>query len=320
MTSVDDQPEASGGAGAGVLISAYAASPAHTTWNPGLEAALLPGLCALPGVVGLEVPWLGRIHPHDDGWFLEHVPAGAQLSITALPYVMRRCAVEPRYGIASPDVDGRRAAVADLRMLAADARTIRERSDAVVSFVGLHTAPHGEGDAGALAASLSELADLDWCGAQLVVEHCDAAVQGQPFEKGFLPVVDELSALVESGAPVGLWINWGRSLIELRDIDAVSQQIAEVAAAGVLLGLTFSGAAAIDGPYGAAWSDAHLPIREADTTSGSLLDVDHVRAGVAAAGREVSLGLKVSRRPSDRSADEVLSTVARNLRLLQAAF
>lgn len=315
----DGRSEAAGGASHGVLISAYAASPAHTAWDPELEATLLPGLCALPGVVGLEVPWLGAIHPHDDAWFLEHVPAGTQLSITPLPYVMRRCAVEPRYGIASPDADGRRAAVDDLRMLAADVWTIGEGSDAVVSFVGLHTAPRGEGDAGALAASLGELADLDWCGARLVIEHCDAAVPGRPFEKGFLTVVDELSALVDSGAPVGLWMNWGRSVIELREADAVTRQIAEVAASGALLGLTFSGAAATDGPYGAAWSDAHLPIREADSTSGSLLDVDHVRAGLAAAGREITLGLKVSRRPSDRSADDVVATVAGNLRLLHAA-
>ena len=37
-----------------LLVSSYAVSPAHATWDPDLEAELLPALCALPDVVGLE--------------------------------------------------------------------------------------------------------------------------------------------------------------------------------------------------------------------------------------------------------------------------
>lgn len=302
-----------------VLISAYAASPAFGSWDPVLEAELLPALCALEGVAGLEVPWLGALHPHDDEWFLRNVPVGASLALTALPYVMRRCSADPGYGIASPDADGRAAALDDVRRIAADVRVLTERSGAVVAVVNLHTAPRGGADATALEASLMEISELDWCGAELVIEHCDAPVPGRAFEKGFLPVEAEITAVSATGVPVGIWLNWGRSAIELRDPAAVTAQIAEVGDSGLLAGLTFSGAGAVDGPYGAAWADAHLPILSADPASGSMLDDAALRAALGAAATVPWLGVKVSRRPEDRTATDVVRTVARNLALVCAA-
>ncbi|GEP48082.1 DUF4862 family protein [Microbacterium saccharophilum] len=303
-----------------VLVSAYAASPAHTHWDPQLEGALLEGLCALPGVVGLELPWLGELHPHDSAWLRANVPAGATLALTGLPCVMRRCGADAAYGIASADPDGRRAAIADLRAQADDARRLNDDGRARVAVIALHTAPQLTGSGDALADSLAEIAGWDWDGAELVVEHCDAAVPGQQHEKGFLPLADETDAVTRSGAPVGLWLNWGRSAIELRDPDAVTAQVRACADTGLLRGLAFSGAAAVDGPYGAAWVDAHLPLASADEASASLLDDRHVADAVAAAGPLAWAGLKVSRRPSDRTAGDVLRTVAANLAVVEAAF
>ncbi|ANP74050.1 DUF4862 family protein [Cryobacterium arcticum] len=297
----------------GTLVSAYAASPAHGSWDPVLEGELLRGLCALPDVVGLEIPWLGAIHPHDSAWFLHNVPAGAQLSLTALPFVMKRCREAPHYGIASRDRAGRTAALADLRRLAADVRILTEQSEAEVALVSLHTAPAGGADSAALAESLAELTDVDWNGAQLVIEHCDTVMPDHPFEKGFLPVVDEIAVAAQSGASIGMWVNWGRSAIELRSAHSVTSQIAAVADSGLLKGLTFSGASATDGPYGHAWSDAHLPVLSADPASGSLLDDVHVRAALMAAGDVEWLGVKVSRRPHDRTAADIVRTVESNL-------
>ena len=302
-----------------VLVSSYAASPAHQTWDPGLEGELLPALCALPGVAGLEVPWIGGIHPHDPDWFLRHVPAGAELAVTPLPWVMKRCAADARYGIASPDDDGRRAAVADLRAVADDVRRIGAASGAAVTVVALHTAPQGKAAPAPLADSLAEISQWDWSGARLVVEHCDAAVPGHPWEKGFLSLEEEIDAILSADAAFALWLNWGRSAIETRDADAVTEQIALAAATGRLAGLTFSGSAAIDGPYGAAWTDGHLPLAAADPGSGSLLDGTLVAAALAAAGGVERLGLKVSRRPGDATADAVVRTVADNLEAVRAA-
>lgn len=302
-----------------LLISAYAASPAHTRWDPALEAELLPALCALPAVAGLEVPWLGALHPHDSAWFLRNLPSGAQLSLTALPWVMQRCATMPGYGLASRAPEGRAAALADMKLLNADLHTIGQHSPAEVAFVALHSAPRGTGDRDALASSLDELSRWDWGAAHLIVEHCDAVREGQPYEKGFLSLRDEIDALERSSSSAGLWMNWGRSAIEVRNADAVTEQIARAAGSGRLAGLTFSGAATADGPYGAAWTDTHPPIAETDPSSRSLLDTAHVADAIAAAGDVAWLGLKVSRRPADRNATDVASTVARNLSIILGA-
>ncbi|WP_282846797.1 DUF4862 family protein [Microbacterium oxydans] len=299
-----------------VLVSAYPASPAHVHWGPELEAELLPALCALPGVAGLEVPWMGGIHPHDEAWFLENVPA-VPLAVTPIPFVMGRVAADSRYGLASPDEAGRTAAVDDLRRVAADIARIDGESAATAAVVTLHTAPRGTGAVEPLVRSLLEVAALDWSGARLVVEHCDASVPGQVPEKGFLSLDDEIGAIRSAGAPVGLWLNWGRSAIELRDADAVTAQIAAAAASGLLVGLAFSGAAAVQSPYGPPWADAHLPIASTHPESASLLDDAHVAAALAAAGDVAWLGLKTARRPDDASARDALRTVARNLEVLR---
>ncbi|MCZ4303051.1 DUF4862 family protein [Microbacterium oxydans] len=301
-----------------VLVSAYPASPAHARWDPALEAELLPALCALPGVGGLEVPWMGGLHPHDDAWFLANVPAVA-LAVTPIPFVMRRLGDDPRYGLASVDEDGRAAAIADLQRVAADVARINDESAASVAVVMVHTAPRAAGAGEPLVRSLHEIAAFEWSGARLVVEHCDAFVFGQVPEKGFLTLDEEITAIRAAEVPIGLWLNWGRSAIELRHADAVTAQIATAAASGLLTGLAFSGAAPVQGPYGAAWVDAHLPIASTHPESGSLLDEAQVVEALTAAGHVDWLGLKVARRPEDVTAADALRTVARNLEVVRAA-
>lgn len=301
-----------------IFVSAYPVSPAHAHWDPQLEAELLPAICALPGVAGLEVPWMGGIHPHDDAWFLAHVPA-VPLAVTAIPHVMGQVARDADYGIASADENGRAAAIADLRRIAADVARIGHESAATVDVVMLHTAPQVSGSREALERSLNEIAALDWSGAQLVIEHCDAHVPGQSFAKGFRTLDGEIAAIRASGAPVGLWLNWGRSVIELRDADAVTAQIADAAASGLLHGLAFSGAAPARSPYGPAWADAHLPIVSTHPESLSLLDDAHVQAALAAAGAVPWLGIKAARRPDDVTAAAALATVGRNVALVRGS-
>lgn len=301
-----------------ILVSAYPVSPAHSAWDPQLEAELLPAICALPGVAGLEVPWMGGIHPHDEAWFLAHVPA-VPLAVTAIPHVMARVGEDARYGIASADDEGRRAALADLDAVRQGVARIQAESAASVAVVMLHTAPQRAGDSAALVRSLDEISSHDWHGARLVIEHCDAFVEGQSFAKGFLALDDEIAAIRRSAVPVELWLNWGRSVIELRDADAVTAQIAHAAASGLLAGLAFSGAAATESPYGPAWVDAHLPLASTFPESRSLLDDAHVAAALAAAGEVPWLGIKAARRPDDVTAADALATVARNLDVIRAA-
>lgn len=301
-----------------ILVSAYPVSPAFVSWDAELEGELMAGICALDGVAGLEIPWIGGIHKFDDDWFLANVPA-VQLAVTPIPFVMGQLGKDASYGIASPSEDGRAAALADLRRLAADVARLSDESAATVSVVTVHTAPREVGEPDALARSLEEITSWDWRGAELVIEHSDGFIPGQAYEKGFLSVEAEIAAIERSGAPVGMWLNWGRSAIELRDADAVTDQIAHVASSGRLRGLAFSGAAAQESPYGYPWIDAHLPILSTYPESLSILDDAHVADALVAAGDVAWLGLKAARRPDDATAAAALATVVRNLAVVQAA-
>jgi len=306
-----------------VVVGAYAASPAHRAWDPAFERELFALLAEAPEVGGLELPWLGRLHPHDDDWLLRHVPEGFDVALTALPHVVARATATRGYGLSSRDEEGRSAAVRDVVGLHDAATRLTGTGRAAVRVVELHTAPQGGGDVDALAASLAEIAAWDWGGAELVIEHCDAAVPGQAYEKGFLPLADEIEAIRRSGAPVGLWLNWGRSAIELRDADAVAGQVAQAAACGMLRGLAFSGAASVDGSFGPAWADAHLPIsRGDDDPSRSLLTPARVAGAIAAAVAAAApawLGLKVSRRPDEETPRAIVDGIRSQAALVEAA-
>lgn len=299
-----------------IQLSAYPLSPAFARWDPRIEAEVLHGLSRLEGVATLEVPWIDGIHPHDSEWFLQNVPA-IGLAVTPLPWIMRRVGAYAGYGIAAAGDDGRSTAIADLRRVAADVAEITARSAARVVTVALHTAPRGTADAEALARSLGEISEWDWSGAQLIIEHCDAHVPGQTPEKGFLSLQGEIEAIRASGAEVGLWMNWGRSAIELRDPDAVAGQIAIAAESGLLVGLSLSGASDREGPYSGPWIDAHHPFASIDPDAASLLTDGRVRAAVQAAGDTPWLGVKVSRRPDAVTSDVVLRVAERHLEALR---
>lgn len=304
-----------------LFVGAYAASPAHSQWDPAFEEELLQGLAELPGVTGIEIPWIDGIHPHDPEWLLSHLPASPSVAITPLPWVVSQSRRGRDYGIASPDAGGREAALADLERVRTDAMRLADARGTGIDVVMLHTAPRdGRGNVGALRDSLDLLTARDWAGAHLVIEHCDAASTTHTAEKGFLPLTAELEAIAQV-PDAGVWMNWGRSAVELRDPDAVATQIALAASSGRLAGLGFSGASDVNGPYGPAWADAHLPLAETEDAAvgGSLLTASRVADALEAAAAVPRLGVKISRRPTDDTVTDVLETIAANVALVRAA-
>lgn len=304
-----------------VIVGAYAASPAFRDWNPALESEFLRALAALDGVRGFELPWLGSLHPHDDAWLLSSIPEGTDAVLTGIPHVARRAGAEAAYGLASTDADGRRAALNDIARMRDDAARLDDAGRARVVAIELHTAPRAaSGSVDALAGSLAEIAAWNWGAAQLVIEHCDAAVPGQEFEKGFLTLQQELDAITATGAPIGVWLNWGRSAIELHDADAVAGQVEQAAASGLLRGLAFSGASSEPGPFGGPWTDAHLPIASDDADdSRSLLTPARVEAAVRAAGPIPFTALKVSRRTHESQIEQIVAGIAAQLAIVETA-
>ncbi|ACQ82009.1 conserved hypothetical protein [Beutenbergia cavernae DSM 12333] len=256
------------------------------------------------------------------------VPAGWGVVVTCIPAVMGRLAADPRYGIASTDEDGRAVAVADVRRALDVARRAAELSGRQrVRAVEIHSAPRdGGGSATALAASLAELLSVDGAGAQLAIEHCDAARPGRRPEKGFLEIEDELAAIDAVDDPrVGLTVNWGRSAIEGRSASTPEEHVALAASRGRLAGLMFSGASAVAGVGGGAWEDWHVAPRGAGPTPDdwrdSLLDADRMRRTLAAcAGTAPSyVGMKVTAGPASRSVAERVEIARAALEMLRSA-
>ncbi|MDO4791340.1 MAG: DUF4862 family protein [Buchananella hordeovulneris] len=252
-------------------------------------------LAAQEWVAGLEIPWPGDLVSNAE-WLAKYLPAHYVSSvITAIPGTMVGMGADPVRGLASPDPEGRRRALADIAQLRDGLARLSDLTGrAAVRWVHLHSAPREVADAAALAASLEELSGWDWCGATPVIEHCDRFVAGQAPQKGFLPIEAELEVVSQQG--LGLSINWGRSAIEERGAAVVVEHIAKASAAGVLRGVMFSGAGEQDNYFGKGWEDLHLPMRQDEPTS--LMDAEQVRLCAQAWGEKgpAYVGMKIQAR------------------------
>jgi hypothetical protein len=159
--------------------------------------------------------------------------------------------------------------------------------------------------------SLTEIADWDWYGTQILVEHCDARSGIHQPVKGFLALEDELAVVdavrARARTDVGIVINWGRSTIEGRDVSTPVRHVAAVKEAGLLRGVVFSGCSAEVNGRGGAWADVHLPPQLPGAKSEpSLLGRVEIAETIRAAGRLSDLtilGMKITC-PPEASVDE----------------
>lgn len=318
----------------GWIIGAYAASPSTVAWDPAAESRFLAAISALPGFRGLELPFNGALHAHDEAWLLRSLQSDWDIVITLLPGTIARMKDDPMFGLASTDDAGRRKALSfTAQAREAVARLNDREGRRAVLAVEVHSAPRADAGASsvdAFTASLAELASWDWEGARLVVEHCDALVSQHPPVKGFQTLSDEIRAVqnvdADAGAPIGMVINWGRSAIEERLPDAAIRHVREVRDVGLLCGVFLSGCSATQSRLGPAWADVHLPAaaegsRDPALEPASLLtrqrvaDVLHEAGEVSDAGFR---GLKVAA-PRTADVDLRIATVARSLTVVRAA-
>ena len=302
------------------IVGAYAATPAEN------RRAYLEDVLALPGVDGLEISWGSPSWPVDERPTIEAIDAAEQRSGNRLSHVVTLVGAEATAaatrgeGIASLDEGRRRAAVAALRV-ARDEIVAWAGDSGRVLAVEVHSFPSAEPTrathaADALRRSLVDIASWDWAGAQVLVEHCDARVS-QSWSKGLLPLDLELEAVaaVEETAPqthVGIALNTGRSAIEGRDAATVLDHVIRSARTGLLRGIVISGATDRSGPYGAAWSDVHPPLRA--VCEDSALTAEHVDATLVAAGDTLLFdGVKVAPSTPDATASDRLALVRSTL-------
>jgi Domain of unknown function (DUF4862) len=245
-----------------LIIAGYTAAPA----DPRDRLAYYEKLVSVPAAAGLEFGWTSAEAAAGLADVLDLLPPAWSVTLNDITGTFQASVSSPKSGLASPDEDGRAAAVAMAGELAGSVRAINDKQNRqAITAVEIHSAP-GFGnrvlqpEAGAFARSLAEVASLDWDGAEVLVEHCDAFVPGQPPAKGFLSLEEEIEAL--AGGPIGLSLNWGRSAIELRDGDRVIEHVDAALASGLLRAVTFSGAGGAQTAYGAPWADSHLPFAD----------------------------------------------------------
>lgn len=312
------------------LLGAYALAPAERH----AEAAFYAKLRDLPMLGGLELPFTGALHHDDEPWLLRQLAPQWRYVVTLLPGTMQQVGASPLWGLASTDVQGRREALGFVRRATDAVARINERLGVqAVIAVEVHSAPSAQPAtpvaARAFTQSLLEIQQMPWQGAALLVEHCDAFRPGHPHHKGFLPLHDELAALdaVEAagGAPVGVVINWARSVLETHRVDTAAEHLHDARQQGRLRGLCFSGCSGASTPYG-AWQDTHMPHTLTATAphgaAGSLLTPDDI-AAIGDAYRRVPLlftAAKIGIRPDDSPVEARLATVTELLQLVAAAW
>ncbi len=249
------------------------------------RAELYSAVLDLAGLDGLEVS-VGLPSWPDEREAFERAAVGRERPVAVVVTLVGLAATLAAngIGIASPDPDRRAAALRALQDARDEVRDLAHRGHAVVG-VAMHSYPSVDPSraadaAEALRRSLVELADWDWGGAPLVVEHCDARSVSSAGSKGLLPLPKELEAVraaaAESGAEIGVSINTGRSAIEGRGARTVIEHVLAAERAGSLHGVIISGAAAAQSAYGAAWADAHPPLE--DQLPESALSRDDVRS------------------------------------------
>lgn len=298
------------------FVSAYAAASPVEPWDRAAEADLFAGLSRLD-LAGLELPFTGRLHRHDDAWLIGQLRPGWRIMLTLLPGTMDLLKEDRHFGLASADKDGRARAVE----FAQDA--CRAIEGLPVAAVEIHSAPSLSGTGArasleAFADSLAQLRRMDWHGAELLVEHCDAAIPRQTAEKGFLRLDDECPAIRLSEGPTRtrVMINWARSAIEKRSADGPLDHIRRAKQAGLLGGLFFSGCTKEHPDYG-TWKDAHAPFSA--SCPSSLLTPQAAKAALQEAGGTDYLGLKIQPLPAALGTGARLSMIRDALDAVNAA-
>lgn len=262
---------------------------------------------------GTELPYPGNLADRQDLlWLASVLPQHwHHNTITAIPGTMKNVWADATFGLASPDADGRRSALdfcKKIRDAVAFMADVRDSLD--ISHVEIHSAPTKIANVDAMRRSLEELLQLDWCGAHLVIEHCDRYKDDQKPEKGFLTIEDEIALAKEFG--IGVTVNWGRSVLEDRSAKTAVRHIRLARRAGVLSGVMFSGAGPEETQYGYSWIDGHLPMNPDEPTSlmnATAIGESTLEALKAGVNTLAYLGAKICV-PADATLEERLGYLA----------
>lgn len=305
------------------FVGAYATAPSTVGWDEKLESAYYQKLKAFTNIKGIEHPFVGKLHPYDDDWFLANIDSNWQFIFTSIPGVMANLANNPHFGIASTNEAGRQAALEFYQQASQAILQLNQHlGRQAVRFIKIHTAPKISDEVSsstyALQASLKNMQSWDWHGAKLIIEHCDAFIPKQAAEKGFMNLADEIATVTavnnELHCDIGISINWGRSAIETRCATGPIEHIKMAYQSKLLKGIIFSGASGEDTPYG-QWRDSHMPPAQAFNiphfANGSLLTVKQIEKSLQQCdcNKLDFIGGKISLSPNQATVHERISYI-----------
>ncbi|MFT2110791.1 DUF4862 family protein [Marinomonas sp. 2405UD68-3] len=301
------------------FIGAYASSPCGDQWKPELEATFYTEIKKMPNVQGLEHPFLGSLHPHDDQWFLDNIDPNWNYVFTCIPGTMSELSKNPDFGLASSNEAGRHAALTFLdnaRIAIKKLNSFVGRN--AVSAIQIHSAPnqnYASSSKEHFQASLEVLLNWDWYGTKVVIEHCDTLTTEHAPAKGFLTIEEEIEAIKKANTvsknTAGIIINWGRSVIETHHVNGAIEHITQAKDSGLLSGIMFSGVSDQETEFG-AWQDTHMPpspLTESSTgepTSLMTAQEMHRCLNIAQIEQKTDLllGVKLGIRPSSATIED----------------
>jgi len=296
------------------IVGAYASAPSLTSNDKSLETQFYNKLIkSIPQIQGLEIPFFGDgIHQFGSDFLFNFIKPEWGNVLTCIPGTMLNLVKNPKFGLASDDVLGRKEAIAMHARVNSILHVMNEKyGKRSVIAVQVVTAPSMSvngvsSSSDSLLKSLDEILRWDWGGAKIIIEHCDKFIPMEPFEKGFLSIENEIDTLlkISHSHNVGITINWARSAIEERSYITPINHLKLVAKRNLLAGLIFSGTSENDILYG-KWKDNHMPFSFSDSLDyhevNSLLNFKNISETLASIdiNKIDYLGVKLLSMPID---------------------
>jgi hypothetical protein len=286
------------------FVSAYATSPSVYEWNSEIEKQYFQHLALKPEIIGVEHPYLYNSEKYTFAWLQENIPKHWSIIITMLPAFMQMSKVNPYFGLASTSKNDRMQAVALINQVNQYSLHLNHLfGKNIVKAVHLHSSPPNDntiirGDKSSLRQSLNEISDMKWGDIQLNLEHCDALIPHHAPEKGFLSLEDEIEVIQQIKQPFGIVLNWARSAIEHRSIEAPIKHIELAIKHDLLKGFFFSSCTDNNESTYGYWKDTHMPpqpfISSQYLEKTSLLGYEEIQKALTILPPQVYLGVKVS--------------------------
>jgi Domain of unknown function (DUF4862) len=290
-----------------IIVGAYAAYTSAK--DPEIQWQVLKELSSREYIRGLEIPITRKGEIHSLQKLSGYLPVHWRSVLTCIPGTMQNLDTNPSYGLASNNEESRQAALNFLKLTHQNALELNELKGALaIEAIEIHSAPKAaphQSSRAAFQRSVEEIQTWPWQGIELLIEHCDRYQEKFPMAKGFLSLEQEIASIQNLKIPgIRFVINWGRSVLEERDVANPARQIKTLTGQKLLGGLMFSGVTAADPFYG-EWQDSHAPFD-------SLMDRATVQECLRLSDGCERVGFKIQALPKTLTVEQRISLIDRS--------